>query len=351
MSKIENLNLKNDSYFKLWELSTKNDEFKFNLEIKEKIWNLFKQESSGIFIQLKEEMKTILENMNKKSKNNEKEIEEKEIEIERKIFEFSLSIYSILEKEFKKEKYKKKRNRDENEKGEEEETTQLSKRLKIKNDENENGNMTINKEKKENELYKEKERGNKRRNSFEKNSNEKELKENNEHNYFILPNDMWREIFRIIIKNGESLDYIRLSCKLFRNLTSPYWKQAIPISHLYMYFMNIKKYGLEVNEIEIRNCEYDILKEIPSSVTKLKISNKIRGKDLKYISSIIQYLDISESNLINELDLAHLSPNLKKLNLYGCKNITLNNLTRLRNMNIEVTMNKINEYRTPLFIF
>ena len=96
MSQYESLELK-DPKFYIWRISQTEDNFNFNLETKEKLWNLFKQESIRLFIQLKSEMKEYFENIKEGTKEREKEKK-----IEEKIMEFSLLIYSILNEQLKK---------------------------------------------------------------------------------------------------------------------------------------------------------------------------------------------------------------------------------------------------------
>ena len=63
-------------------------------------------------------------------------------------------------------------------------------------------------------------------NTFEE--NKKRSKEENSNSIFSqIPLPLWSQIFQIVQESQETLSTLRLVCKSFRNLISPYWIQVI----------------------------------------------------------------------------------------------------------------------------
>jgi hypothetical protein len=296
--------------FKVWEkLTTKNDNEEdggFHFEKKREIWDFLKDKMKNFCKEVKE-MKLTTENLIKE--NKEKELVVIVGEIENKVLEFTLSIYSILSEELNKKSNRKLKRKLNNEENNEE-------KEKIKRIKTEEENKVI-------KSY-----------------------------YFWLPNDIWRLIFKMMIEDGSDLGNIRLCCKSFRNLISPYWKQTVPISHLQIYLNKIKIYGFELSELKISNQGgNDILKEIPSNVKSLKLHSEIEDIDLLYLPSTIEILDIRNCTKLTDSCLSYLPDNLKNLNLFGLKNIKLESFTKLKNLNILFNYTRIDNYVTPLYLY
>ena len=123
-------------------------------------------------------------------------------------------------------------------------------------------------------------------------------------NIFLIGIDILKELLKFIFYNNKKdLTNLRLSCRTFRNLCSPYWKQSVHSLYLNDYLENINRMGFEIEELNIIenkklniiNINYsNIFSKLPKNLIKLTISKETISKDLQYLSNNIKYLNLSK---------------------------------------------------------
>jgi len=181
-------------------------------------------------------------------------------------------------------------------------------------------------------------------------------------NIFIISFDILKEIFKFIFYNNKKdMINLRLCCKTFRNLCSPYWKQSIPSLYLNEYLENIKKMDFEIGEMDImdiiENNYSNIFSKLPQDLTKLTVSKDTNSKDLQYLPSNIEYLNLSKMDL--EISFNNIPKTIKFLTLEyeiveSLKGSDLNFIKDFKNPNIYLQKYVDNEYKyiyKPLLFF
>ena len=96
-------------------------------------------------------------------------------------------------------------------------------------------------------------------------SKQKEGKSKEEETEFLfskVPPPLWESIFTFLLigktKKEKKIIFssIRLSCKLFRNIISKFWKQVVPLNFLKNYFENCSKYSFSIQSIYLVPSKY-----------------------------------------------------------------------------------------------
>jgi len=120
-------------------------------------------------------------------------------------------------------------------------------------------------------------------------------------NIFIISFDILKEIFKFIFYNNKKdMINLRLCCKTFRNLCSPYWKQSIPSLYLDKYLENINRMEFEIGELNIVEINYsNIFSKLPKDLTKLTVHRETNSKDLQYLPASIEYLNLDNMDFLN----------------------------------------------------
>jgi len=145
----------------------------------------------------------------------------------------------------------------------------------------------------------------KRNNAFDeiKKNKKPKIKEQQIHtiNTFTIAIDIIKEIFKFIFYNHKKdMINLRLCCKTFRNLCSPYWKQSVPSLTLDEYFLNINRMGFEIGELDIIEINYsNIFTKLPKNITKLTVIKETNSKDLRYLPANIEYLNLDKMDYLN----------------------------------------------------
>src|SRR5579885_3548373 len=80
-----------------------------------------------------------------------------------------------------------------------------------------------------------------------------------EETFFQLPIPIYEQIISYFQEDKKTLKSLRLVCRLFRNLTTPFWKQVIPKQLISKYFSNLKQCHFKVQCIVILDKDAKIL--------------------------------------------------------------------------------------------
>jgi len=192
--------------------------------------------------------------------------------------------------------------------------------------------------------------------------------------FHILPNDIQREIFEILVFNGfyikeieinrlqfKLLKDLRLVNKNFRQLSLKYWQQKIEINNFEDYLLKLKYFNFEISEcIYVSNLylSYDIHKIliffsiIPSKVRSLEIIGLIKSHLIQYLPSTIKTLIFNfwvlGNDIVYKFDVCYLP---KTVEFFLYKGVEGTIIGEYNNPNILLsTFNLIKEYYMTPFL-
>jgi len=186
-------------------------------------------------------------------------------------------------------------------------------------------------------------------------------------NNIILPREIYKEIIDYFYNDINSLIKIRLTCKLFRNLTIEFWKQILPINESIQYFYNIEKYNFKsahfikfIENIDEKNITINsknlskIINLIPNNVNKLHLSQKFfnMNEKLIIIPKNITYLNVSKINFQSDNYISQFLnalPNTINYLIINLENTDL--LLYLNNININIKLNYNNIFKNIFHIY
>lgn len=144
---------------------------------------------------------------------------------------------------------------------------------------------------------------------------------NNNFIFLKIPVPIWSNIFQTLSEGLQhrTLANLRLTCKLFRKLISPFWKQKISNCHLECYLHDCKRLDfypecISVNEKNI----FEPFQLFPPQIKELQIHCIIKDDDLKYIPPTLQKLTFKSPNSLTNDAIKYLPPSLTEINFGQC---------------------------------